>query len=220
MLTSVSEPTFYYPVADIDTGNSEIYDSDCWRSEFTDPYWAKLAADRGKPFGDNAPCPKVKGDGTYRYYFGGFPMTAPFHDLKRIIPGLYAFSTGRTELGNTVNDVLAAYFNIQSDKAYLYNRYWVDLETQPTAQQVADMNNYDVTADVIIGQAIEKAKSCVSADLTSRGSCRPPNVLDRYQNEVSVLAPTNPRDTVSRSGKPMVQSRSLKDAGLTLPTGH
>jgi hypothetical protein len=242
VVASVSEPTFYFPVA-ADVNESDRISSVCWHSEYTDPYYWKRGP---KPYLDDeklkqgglektySPCPDPLSP-NYRYYFGGFPMTAPIHDLKRALPNIYAISTGRTALGSQTTGLLEAYFNINTDEAYLYNRYWLDLEVMPTETQVDSMNNYDVPNQETVEQGILATKTCIENDFKTIpdeqivANCHHPLVdfstgINEHAQEdgqiLPVRAPTSgPLKYSFKNNIIIPVNRSIKDSGLTVIRG-
>ena len=138
ILASVSEPTYFHPLVD--------------------PEPAKII-----PSGAGNPSAPAR-----RSYWGGAIMDVPVHDIKRALPALYTFSTGRAPFLMMVDKLMSQLSLIEITPLAERNKWWLDLEATMTAEMAVHLEQPEFDFPEQIAAGYERAKKCLSSD-----SCLP-----------------------------------------------
>lgn len=218
VLASVSEPTFYYPIADMDPNVPEIYDGRLFMDAATDPFWNAytptsekiLAAQTARP-------PELQRNPSPRFYVGGFMMSCPGQDLRRALPHLHVLSTGRRALGQATNNLLRAFYLLDANAHYEQNRWWIDLEVQPSVEEEKLMNDYATPNADVIARAVKAAEACVQGDRegasASKGACAPVEHRDPDGDDLFDFVITAPTERFQKA----VDGSLIEGGGRRLP---
>ncbi|MEY4631157.1 MAG: hypothetical protein RIQ81_1277 [Pseudomonadota bacterium] len=142
VLASVSEPTYFHP--------------------FRDPAPGKII-----PSGPGNPLAPVK-----RSYWGGAIMDVPVHDIKRALPGLYTFATGRAPFMMMVDKIMSQLSLIEITPLAERNKWWLDLEVTMTAEMGVHLEQPQFDFPEQIAAGYEQAKKCLASD-----SCLPAEAI-------------------------------------------
>ena len=134
VLASVSEPTYFHP--------------------YVDPQPEKIIRS-----GDGSLPPITK-----RSYWGGAIMDVPVQDIKRALPALYTFSTGRAPFMMMVDKLMSQLSLIEITPLAERNKWWLDMEATMTAEMAAHLEKPQFDFPEQIEAGYKQAKECFAAD--------------------------------------------------------
>ena len=217
VVASVSEPTYYYPVADMDPNNEEIYRSEIFMDAATDPFWLEQTPDESRIVAALALRPELhKVAMNKRYYVGGFATSNPGQDIRKVLPHVHVLSTGRRPLSRGTNDLLKAFYLVDANKQYQYSRWWIDMEILPSSDEEKLMADYSVSHQQIIDLAMQSVSKCIAADqidkLGAARSCAPSDIIDDVDHSYNFLV-QRPLDKHSIS----LKGERIEQSGRRLP---
>ncbi len=220
VMASVSEPTYYYPILDLDPNDPKVQASKAHMDAATDPFWRKRSPDSKdivKALQERHEAFR-KIDAGQRYYVGGFLMSSPAQDLRRSMPHLYVIGTGRRKLPNVANDLLRAFFLLDTNKMYQINRWWTDLEVQPSQieEQNSDDSSFPVNDMISLGEAA--AARCIApdqriVDAKPKNLCAPVEDEDESDPRYNFLV-VKPNDEILRT----LDGSSITETGRLIPS--
>lgn len=155
ILASVSEPTYFHPL--VDPNPSKIIPSGLGNLD--------------------APA--------RRSYWGGAIMDVPVHDIKRALPGLYTFSTGRAPFLMMVDKLMSQLSLIEITPLAARNKWWLDLEATMTAEMAVHLEQPQFDFPEQIAAGYEQAKKCLSSDNCMPGETIKPENTTSPANHAS-----------------------------------
>jgi hypothetical protein len=142
VLASVSEPTYFHP--------------------FADPDPKKIIRS-----GHEDPTPPTR-----RSYWGGAIMDVPIQDIKRALPALYSFSTGRAPFMMMVDKLMSNLSLTEITPLAARSKWWLDLEATMTAEEAARLEKPQFDFPEQIKAGYDKAKECLASD-----HCQPEDTI-------------------------------------------
>ncbi len=220
VMASASEPTYYFPVADFDPNNPNVQMSKAHIDAATDPFWRQRSPDSKEIINalQSRHDSLKKIDANQRYFVGGFLMSSPAQDLRRAMPHLYVIGTGRRKLPNVANDLLRAFFLIDTNKMYQLNRWWTDFEVQPSEIEEKKSEKMSIPISEVLMNGEAAAIKCLSSEprLSSTGeaSCAPQIDKDELDTRYDFLI-LNPNAEFSRA----VDGTKITETARPIP-GH
>jgi hypothetical protein len=218
VMASVAEPTYFYPVADLDPNDSNVQLSRAYMDAATDPFWRERTPDAADILESLASRHTSVRDITpKRFFAGGFLMSTPAQDLRRALPHLHVIGTGRRALSRAANSLLRAFFLVDTNKMWQTNRWWIDLEVQPSKSEEKLSNDKSASSDEVMDLAEDAALRCLKTSAPhERPTCAPVEDLDELDPDFSYLVvKPNKEFRTTIDGSPITEgSRQLPASWL------
>ena len=122
-----------------------------------------------------------------RTYYGGYIISMPAQDVRRMLPGVRVLGTGWRHNPLFARTLLKNWLLADCEQVAFLSEWWADMEVNPDAEFASHMNNRDTTGEQEYHYGLKRAR-----EVFDRDECLPSFVLEprfNYAAEASI-APT------------------------------
>ena len=135
ILASASEPTYFAPVVDPQPGKI-------------------LAADRTD----------LSETVRRRTYYGGYIISMPAQDVRRVLPGVRVLGTGWRHNPLFARTLLRNWLLADCEQVAFLSEWWADMEVNPDAEFTSHMENRDTTGEQEYRYGLRRAREVFERD--------------------------------------------------------
>jgi hypothetical protein len=107
-----------------------------------------------------------------RTYYGGYIISLPGQDVRRILPGIRVLGTGWRHNPLFARTLLKNMLLADCEQVAFLSEWWADMEVNPDPEFTSHMENRDTTGDQEFAFGLRRARQVFDA-----GECLPPFVM-------------------------------------------
>jgi hypothetical protein len=124
-----------------------------------------------------------------RTYYGGYIISMPAQDVRRMLPGVRVLGTGWRHNPLFARTLLKNWLLADCEQIAFLSEWWADMEVNPDAEFASHMENRDTTGEQEYQYGLRRAR-----EVFDRDECLPTFVMQpRYNSAAeSSIAPTHP----------------------------
>ncbi len=142
-----------------------------------------------------------------RTYYGGYIVSLPAQDVRRMLPGIRVLGTGWRHNPLFARTLLKNWLLADCERVAFLAEWWADMEVNPDREFVSHMENRDTTGAEEFAYGLRRAR-----EVFDRDECLPPFVTrPRFDRPAATaIMPAEPSDDMVEDGADAPRDRPLR----------
>lgn len=142
-----------------------------------------------------------------RSYYGGYIVSIPAQDVRRMLPGIHVLGTGWRHNPLVARTLLKNWLLADCEEVAYRSEWWADLEVNPDAEFESHIEFRDLTGQQEYQFGLRRAKECFDSDVGLPVYIKPPH----YRNAAdAAILPARPTPDMFTNETGAAGQRELK----------